>query len=152
MSTYDEIEKHIDDSIRQTGWAVTGVFADTTSDSPAFVYSTGLTLMKLPEVLVVGDLPVKLMADMLNHVIKNQLDGGEFTEGLVDGHMSIKGGETLRCWLRPVENQAKARNYALKSHYRYGDEATYWQLLWADDKNILPTEEGYAVRLRQPVL
>lgn len=152
IKTGDEYRRAVLENIARVGWGISGVAADGLLNRIPYAYSTGLTLKQMPEVIAIGDLPVELLADMVNFVIAVSVEDGKFTEGLVDCGMET-GGEVLRAYLRPVQDHdLVSQRYAGLSNELYGEHATYWQLLWADGNNVLPTEDGYDTTVVQPLL
>lgn len=148
----DEYRHAVLENIARVGWGISGVAADEVVNRIPYAYSSGLTLKQMPEIITIGDLPAELLADMVNFVIASHIEEGGFTEGLVDCGMETNS-EVLRAYLRPVVNRdLVAHRYALLTHSLYGDDAVYWQLLWADGNNVLPTEEGYDATIKQPLL
>lgn len=152
IKTGEEYRQAVLENIARVGWGISGVGTDEVLNRIPYAYSTGLTLKHMPEVIAIGNLPVELLADMVSFVVAISVEEGKFTEGLIDCGMET-GGEVLRAYIRPVVNHdLVAQRYAALTNQLYGEHATYWQLLWADGNNVLPTEEGYDASVVQPLL
>lgn len=141
-------------NLEKAPWTIIHVTPDGDLDPlPGFTYTLGLTTMGLPELVVTGNIPSDVIKGILDTVVDMAVDKGKFTEGIVDVGSVLASGEALRFYLRPVRSRLNVvRAYAIQADARYGNEAEYWQLLWADTQNILPTERGYSLTFLQPLL
>lgn len=61
-------QSRVEDNIRRYGTHVTGVLIDTENGKPGFAYTTGNSLRGLPELLLIGDFPLTIAADILNQL------------------------------------------------------------------------------------
>lgn len=148
----ETIQGNIDDLIKRHGWMVTGVGGD--DGTPPFVYTIGLTELRLPELLLTGLSPntggaiVNSIAERM-FINKETLNVGPQPNGF-----TVPGGYPLRLHAQPVNNIRDALGtYLVQARNRYaGNMVGVMQLLWGDDKNVLPTEPGYSILMPQPIV
>lgn len=140
-----------DDQIDRLGWTVVVVTGSVST--PPFSYTVGLAKIGLPEILVTGlsDSPMgPLIIIIAEQVFKNK---EAFNEGVYSGPLKLKDGNGLRIALRKVSDLTHVQeNYILGAVSRYGTGVQCMQLIWGDDKNVLPTEPGYNPSMQQPLL
>lgn len=132
-----EIEQRID----RHGWLVQAV-AGTRGQAP-LAYTVGLTDLGLPELLVTGR-PPEPGAPLLNAVAQQTLEQGE-----------VRPGEVVHLEHLHVEAVGLPHPDAhlFTAAYLYGPALRAVQLVWADDRGVLPWERGHrGGRGGQPVL
>jgi Domain of unknown function (DUF4262) len=139
--------------IETKGWAVEPVLPDPDADppTPAYAYTIGLpALTGFAEVVVFGLTPVA--ATGLLGLVVEMLQGG--TEiplgvelvGLLDNE--------LRCEFAPVDVETWSGYFRTAISWYRRQPFELVQLLWPDRNGVLPTEPGFAEKLRlaQPVI
>lgn len=143
---FAEYDQNTLDTIHLYGMALTGV----TDAEPPFVYSSGRTLLDLPELFMAGYAPIQNWAGIINAVNHAQIDDG------LHVHMGdrLEGFVDRGCKLAVVEcDPVKAEmNATLSVFHNAPLEVRAWQLVWPDPEGRYPWDEGYdAERFVQPM-
>lgn len=145
-------DRQVDDTIARVGWVVMAVGSSDTT--PAFAYTVGLSQANLPELVIVGNLAPGTLGNIINPIAqkmfidKEAIKVGPATSGFV-----LKTNEELRLEVRVVIDRKRAlQNYVIQAADLYGPGVDVMQVIWGDDKNVLPTEPGYNLEMVQPLL
>lgn len=143
--------RQANDTIARVGWMIQGVFS--TDDAPPFAYTIGLSQFNLPELLLVG-LNGHTAAGILNPIAeKMKVDKEAIKVGPTPSGFKLRTGEDLRLAVRHVDDKYRAvTEYLIQAYDRYGSRLNVMQVIWADDKNVLPTEPGYNLSMTQPLI
>ena len=129
---------HIEQAIREHGWAVHGVFA-AVPDEHSFAYTIGLTRAGLPELLVAGVSDARVGASILNAVAKAHLK-----ETLAAGS-EIRLDEVVAP-LRVIEAPLAEIDWAKEV---CGGSAYALQLVWPDDDGNWPATPTWDEEYKQ---
>lgn len=143
---------HLDELIRETGWGVQGVGEN--EDGFNYAYTVGLAQRALPEIIAIGTMKVQTLMLMVNRLADLWVHKPELVgTGMVDLGMVLAEGEPVRAKVRELTDIDKVRDErARQIVYRYGNDCEILQLVFADDRNVLPDEPNYSPVLPQPLL
>lgn len=141
-----DVPADLDAMIARYGWGITAVF-DPAGIDPPFAYTTGLSKLDLPELIVFG-LPGQAAHGLLN-IIGRKLKGGEQLplntrlDDIADGFPAVL--------LAAAREHTDRYMYATSSRYP-GYRAL--QLVWPDPQSRFPWEFGFDEHYRsaQPLL
>lgn len=132
---FDRMDKELEERIEKFGYTFMGVFAS--AESPAFVYTIGLTEKGVPEVFMSGNFDMHSMQKLAGTV------ADELVQHSLEGTQPVLGVRTdlfnLPVELRQVQNTNKLNGAARF----YGDRVRVIQLIWSDAQGRLPDEAGY---------
>ncbi len=120
--------------IRRHGWAAVGV-----GGRPPFTYTIGLHASGRPEVVVLG-LPAGTAHGILSEAVPLVLRG-DLRHGTVTTDLGQGGYKAAFVALPPAE---ACRRHLVQAREFFGGDVEALQLVWADRRNLLPWEEGYA--------
>lgn len=145
--------------VEKNGWATMSVCRepDARPPTPDFTYSIGLSTKGLPDIIVFGlhqSLAQTLIADVASRLLQRPhaadcqpVKPGEPILDLVSGK---------RAMLLEVAPDIGAKHALLALDYAEENKATLqiWQLVWPDQKGLLPWENGVAPEAAavQPIL
>lgn len=120
--------------ILRDGWFIQGVFPTESEPGVCFSYTIGLTAAGLPELMIVGNIDFQIQRSLLNAAAAQHLEN-EINDGdevcLADVNVPFRA--RLCGPDAPVQ---QARN-------RYGNKVRVIQLIWPDDKDNYPPDEGF---------
>ena len=147
----ERMVRESNDIIARVGWMIQGVMAG--ENTPPFAYTIGLSQFNLPELLLVG-LNAQTAAGILNPIAEQMKVNKEAIKvGPTPSGFKLRTGEDLRLEVRQVDDKYRAvTEYLIQAHDRYGSRLNVLQVIWADDKNVLPTEPGYNLDMVQPLI
>lgn len=124
-------------------------YVSSDGSAAQFCYSIGLTPRVGAEFLVIAALPMGLMAASVD-VLAQELLTGTLTLGeRTDIFKPTDGIAQLRLKIVQVDAAAATKDYILNTR---GEVTRVYQILFADENNILPDEVGYDDNMKQPVL
>jgi len=140
-----DVEQVMSEKIAEHGWTATGVKSDR-GHFP-FVYTTGLTKLGQPELIMIG-IPIQLGYGVIQDTIDAMheglvLEAGKTYPNLVSGDYELAVVEVIDP-LNPEYPQSCTTIF-------YGETFRSYQLVWPDQKGRYPWDEGSQVS-EQPVL
>lgn len=134
----DEHEELLERAIATVGWGITAVPEGDSDDEPPFAYTSGLSRLGVPELIVFG-LPPSTAMHLLNAVAARVRDGdapiGPPLVGCLAGDVPVRLRE-----LRSDEPAAAHLTYARA--LARGASVRILQVLWPDRDGDFPDEEG----------
>lgn len=132
--------------IARVGWSVTGVFPTETAGTVPFAYTSGLTALGLPELVIAG-LPIHTMHAILNDVAGR--DDGPWRHGQRLDDV-ITGGHAVEIW----EGSPTDTLHLGTASRIYGRDRVQraQQILWPDTEGRMPWQPGCQVADLQPLL
>ena len=105
-------------------------------DGVGFTYTAGRARVNKPDLIASGNLPPEVAQYLLGKAAEHLDAGGSL--GILDALVNV------RVKLVNVTSIDMLENYALSAvRFANGGNVKIVQVLWADDKNILPGEDGY---------
>lgn len=143
------IERQMDEHIRHFGWGVMGVFDDS-DPGPTHAYTVGLVLSHGFELAANAVISIKVIQPLLNELGMRIKKGHPWREGFSSDSFTVTvDGITypLRVGVRKVSKTAVEE--VTPFAFRRAETFDVYQLILADKRNILPTEDGYDVNFKQ---
>ncbi len=127
-------------TINEHGWMLQAVFGTDDDPCAPFVYTVGLTVAGLPELIIAG-LPDQTAGWLLNTAAKRSL-GVEIKAGdVIDDIATVP--------FRVIDAPSAEVNLA---RHLYGlSRVTALQLVWPDDKGHYPGDPGWSLGDAQPL-
>lgn len=162
MSTRQELDQlyhNVRTAVAERGWVPIEV-RDPKDSGNNFIYTVGLTTLKLPEIVLVGTRMFSQSSQYLKDFVEALIAGREFTVDVpftfevIDSRMGERNRSSIRrCMLRTLTPEMlKEKAYFAVNMKTCRPEHGLVQLVLADDQNRLPTEKGYNTTLVQPLI
>ncbi|WBF04806.1 hypothetical protein [Erwinia phage vB_Ea277G] len=162
MSTRKELDQlysNVRSAVAERGWVPIEV-RDPKNGANNFIYTVGLTTLKLPEVVLTGASALSQSSRYLKDFIDALVNGAPFeldvpfTFKVVDSRSDNHNRSSLRrCMLRTLTPESiKEKAYFAVNQKVCLPTHGLVQLILADDQNRLPTEKGYNSSLVQPLI
>lgn len=141
----DDIKKKIDDLIGSNGYAFIGVKAN--EDNIGFTYTIGRSAVNKAELIMLGRVDPSRAQPILTSFLMGLKDDEDIALGVVESRVfGLPGGNGsgLRFEIVQVDTNIALDNYMQMVDDKY-TRATVkvYQVIWPDDANQLPGEEGY---------
>ena len=155
----DQLYQNVRNAVAERGWVPIEV-RDPKNANNNFIYTVGLTTLKLPEIVLTGAKALSQSSQYLKDFVDALVSGSEFvvdvpfTFKVVDAGLNGRNRSSLRrCMLRTLSPETvKEKAYFAVNLKVCLPEHGIVQLVLADDQNRLPTEKGYNPTLVQPLI
>ncbi len=154
MNNYEKdmilLNDDISKKIETFGYAVIGVFDDEQPTNPNFCYTVGLCEDLGFELITIGNFNIDIMHTIINEQAIELIQSNEspLEKGIFGGAL-LKNGSELRCKYIDVTD-VKGIDDMVTHTYNDMPKKIY-QLLFADQNNILPGEECYDKNFNQTI-
>jgi hypothetical protein len=159
---FEKLRQDEESHIREYGWSAMGVFPTEENDLPyEFLYTIGLPLKYLPELIVFG-LPGHQAHSLMSAIVAKVT---ELDDKPRDGHV-IDGIANVPFVLRDVPSGEAIEEFLIQSRefYRWADRNgiedmippggtesfPVMQVVWPDDEGRFPWDEGMREKWRVP--
>lgn len=162
MSTRQELDQlynNVRRAIVEKGWVPIEV-RDPKNPTGNFIYTVGLTTLKLPEIVLTGTPRLSQSSRYLLDFVNALVSGNgfavdvPFTFKVVDAGLNGQNRSSVRrCMLRTLTPEMlKDKAYFALNQKVCLPAHGCVQLVLGDDQNRLPTEQGYNPTLVQPLI
>jgi hypothetical protein len=138
------LDKKLLEKIQEFGYTYMGVFGDATLDKPAFIYTVGLHLHGLPEIIMSGNLDPNEMHGVISNLASYWLQEKRAIFGDYPKFIVMAEGQEASITVIKVDTNYANENY-IKAVARIYPQAQYEvaQLFWPDKEGKLPFEDEY---------
>ncbi|MDQ5825705.1 MAG: DUF4262 domain-containing protein [Chloroflexota bacterium] len=133
--------------IEENGFTFQAVYGD--EERPPWIYTIGLTqTYKHPELFVIG--PTMDVSELLLTPLVNEVRNGK---RFVDGERSGAAIEGFDVAFHAVAKENYDNYFGIAQSYYRGEDFDVLQVVWPDNENHFPWEEGFdeELRLAQPL-
>ena len=143
--SYDEVDDKVREDIRTHGWSDMSIFPVKEDGTVAFNYSVGFTVRDHPEVMVMG-LDYRTMHGILGTVYEQIKSGTRF---IPDTYFNFVLNKHRVAFVE-VTNIVEDTEYPMSMSRRImGPDVKGLQLVWPDEKDLFPWDEGFDEKLRE---
>ena len=141
-----DFKDQVKENLEKFGYAFVGVNnVDEDHPQPAYVYTVGLHQRDMPDIFVSGNLPQETAMRLINYVIEFWERKKEIKLGRINNFLLAADGHTkYPIGLKEVNVESAIKSHMTELEERFPNvQHRIVQLLWADTKGFLPTNDQY---------
>ncbi len=119
---------------------------------PAFIYTLGLCQQDWPEIILIGNLNMRVGELILTDLINRWQEAGAPKLGMNEDMLAFKDGSSHGLIVRTIHPSVVATHAFQHSYFFPGSDAKWVQVLWPDAEGHYPEDTDYNTSMIQPLL